>query len=152
MLGDHGLYTKHVMYEGALRVPLAAAGPGIAAGTVTDAPVELIDLNATLCELASLPPQEHIDAVSFAPLLLGQSETHREETVSALRHCRSIRTRRWKLIQNVNEITELYDLQTDPHELHNVAAEHPEVVTRLKRLFDRMNAQVPRPEPKKKAK
>ena len=46
----------------------------------------------------------------------------------------------------------LFDLESDPSEQHNVAKEHPEVVERLKRLFDQMAAQVPpRPQPKKKA-
>ena len=44
MLGDHGLYTKSVAYEAALRVPLLIAGPGIAAGQTSDALVELIDV------------------------------------------------------------------------------------------------------------
>ena len=40
----------------------------------------------------------------------------------------------------------LFDLEQDPAEQHNVAKEHPEVVDRLKGLFDEMNAQVPPPE------
>ena len=40
----------------------------------------------------------------------------------------------------------LFDLQADPAEQHNVAAEHPEVVARLKGLYDEMAAQVPRPQ------
>ena len=45
----------------------------------------------------------------------------------------------------------LIDLESDPSEQHNVAKEHPEVVERLKRLFDQMAAEVPPPRPKKKA-
>ena len=45
----------------------------------------------------------------------------------------------------------LFDLEADTAEQHNVADAHPEVVERLKRLFDRMAAEVP-PPPKAKAK
>jgi uncharacterized sulfatase len=41
----------------------------------------------------------------------------------------------------------LFDLQNDPGEQHNVADEHPDVVARLKALFDRMNKDVPPPPP-----
>ena len=47
----------------------------------------------------------------------------------------------------------LIDLESDPSEQHNVVKEHPEVVERLKRLFDQMAGQVPPPpRAKKKAK
>jgi choline-sulfatase len=138
MLGDHGLYTKSVAYEASLRVPLLAAGPGIPGGRTSDALVELIDLNPTICELAGLPAQENIDAVSFAPLLRDEAETHRADAVSALRHLRCIRTARDKLIQNFNDAAELYDLEADPDERHNIAAEQPERVAELSaRLTER---------------
>ena len=62
MLGDFGLYTKNVPYEASIRVPLALCGPGISEGSVIDALVELIDLTATIFDIAGLPAQENIDA------------------------------------------------------------------------------------------
>ncbi|MGC9346591.1 MAG: sulfatase family protein, partial [Anaerolineae bacterium] len=111
MLGDHGLYTKSVPYEAALRVPLLIAGPGIEGGRVSDALVELIDVNPTICDLAGLPTQSGIDARSLASILRAQSTAHRTETVSAIRHFRCIRTERYKYIQNYNALDELYDLE-----------------------------------------
>ena len=133
MLGDHGLYAKSVMYEPALRVPLLAAGPGIEGGRTSDALVELIDVNPTICELAGLPPQENIDARSFAPVLRGEADAHRGEIVSQLTNCRCVRTERHKLIVNLNDAAELYDLAEDPDELHNVADEQPKTAAELRR-------------------
>lgn len=131
MLGDHGLYTKHVAYEPSLRVPLIVAGPGIGEGRVSDALIELIDLNPTICALAGLPAQEHIDARSFAPILRGESATHRGEVVSAEINYRCIRTDRYKFILNYNDLPELYDLKEDPRELENIAQAHPDLVRTL---------------------
>ena len=47
MLGDHGLYIKHVPYEASARIPLLLSGPGIPRGRRSDALVELMDLNPT---------------------------------------------------------------------------------------------------------
>ena len=131
MLGDHGLYTKSLPYEPSLRIPLIVSGPGIRGGRTTDAMTELIDLNPTLCELAGLPHQENIDARSFVSVLRGKQRDHRPETVSAIRNWRCIRDRRFKLIQNDNDITELYDLEQDPHELENIASQSPALVRDL---------------------
>ena len=127
MLGDHGLFTKSVMYEASLRVPLLVAGPGVEGGRVSDALVELIDVNPTLCEFAGLPSQENIDARSVCPVLDGETESHRGEALSALRNCLCVRTREHKLIHNHNDLTELYDLTEDPSELRNVADERGDV-------------------------
>ncbi len=121
MLGDHGLYTKHVPYEPSVRVPLIVAGPGIEAGTTADTLVELNDVNPTICELAGLPRQEGIDARSFAPVLRGESTEHRSDAVSALREFRLIRTRTHKLVEHSSGEHELFDLDTDPDELQNIA-------------------------------
>ncbi|HTL52772.1 MAG TPA: sulfatase-like hydrolase/transferase [Planctomycetota bacterium] len=142
MLGDLGLYTKHVPYEAALRVPLIVAGPSVeksAAGTTNDALVELIDLNATLCDFAGLPAQERIDAKSIAPLVRGETKTHRDEVISIERPYRLLRTHRWKFIETYNDTNELYDLEKDPGERHNVVKDFPaEAKAFKKRLEARM--------------
>jgi choline-sulfatase len=138
MLGDHGIYTKSVAYEGAIHVPLIVAGPGIEGGRTSDALVELIDVNPTLCELAGVPPHENIDARSLAHVLRGEAAAHRTECVSAIRNFRLVRTERYKLVQNYNDLTELYDLREDPHELVNLAEPEREVARDLSvRLRDR---------------
>ena len=53
---------------------------------------------------------------------------HRTETASMLENFRCIRTREYKLIQNHNDIFELYDLQNDPREQHNIATEQPDIL------------------------
>jgi len=131
MLGDLGLYTKSVPYEPSLHVPLLAAGPGIDGGRTSDALVELIDVNPTICELAGLPPQENIDARSLGSVLRGETKAHREDAVACMRHWRGIRTARYKLVQNYNDAVELYDLEDDPGEQRNIAAERPEVAGEL---------------------
>ena len=141
MLGDHGLYTKSVPYEAALRVPLIAAGPGIRGGRTSDALVELIDVNPTLCALAGLPDREGLDAKDFSAVLTGERPTHREEGASALREFRLVRTAEHKLIAHHTGEVELYDLENDPYdELENVAADRPDTVRDLRRrLRDRFH-------------
>ncbi|MEE2658246.1 MAG: sulfatase-like hydrolase/transferase [Candidatus Latescibacterota bacterium] len=131
MLGDHGLYAKACAYEASLRIPLILAGPGLPAGAVSDALVELIDLNPTLCELAGLPEQKGIDARSFLPVLRGEEREHREVQAAALAGFRCVRTREWKWIDNGREGNELYHLQSDPEEVHNVVGDHLGAVTEL---------------------
>ena len=137
MLGDHGLYTKSVPYEAALRVPLIAAGPGIPGGRTSDALVELIDVNPTLCALAGLPAQEGLDASDFGPVLAGERTTHREEAASALREFRLVRTAERKLVAHHTGEVELYDLANDPDELENVAEDRPDEVAALRRRLRR---------------
>ncbi len=139
MLGDHGIFTKSVGYEAAIRVPLVVAGPGIEPGRTSDALVELIDVNPTLTDLAGLPAQPNLDARSLGPVLRGQASEHRQETISVLKGFGVVRTDRYKLIDNENDVAELYDLASDPHECHSVAAAQPDIVRQMrKRLRERL--------------
>lgn len=144
MLGDHDLWIKHCAYEPSWRVPCVITGPGIEQG-ITDSLVELSDLNPTLVELAGLPAQPNLDARSFTAVLHGKMTEHRDCVVTTERSpvpsqgsYRAIRTQKYKLILTDNDRTELYDMQEDPCELRNIAAEQSRTVQELKqRLIER---------------
>ncbi len=139
MLGDHGLYEKSVFYEAALRVPLIASGPGVPRGR-SDALVEMSDLHPTLLELAGVAPRlpyAALDARSFAPVLADPAAAHRADALSALTTARCLRTATHKLIDNINDRPELYDLRADPDERHNLAEQEPALLATLRRALAR---------------
>jgi choline-sulfatase len=125
MLGDFGLYTKHVPYEASARIPMMMCGPGIAAGRRSDALVELMDLNPTCCQIAGLPGQADIDARSMMPLVQEKAEpSAARENAAMVMYCfAALRTRKWKYARHYNDLEELYDLEADPQERHNLIAE-----------------------------
>jgi choline-sulfatase len=136
MLGDHGIWTKLVPYEPSVHVPCVVAGPGIEAGRTSGALAELIDVGATVCDLAGIGVMDDVDATSFAPLLRGDTEEHREDVLAVADPYKMLRTERYKLIQSADEIhTELYDLVEDPLEQHNIAADEPELTEALWRRY-----------------
>ncbi len=63
------------------------------------------------------------------------ADAHRSETVGALHNFQCVRTAAHKVILNHQDGAELYDLQNDPNELHNVAADHPDLVRDLSQLL-----------------
>ena len=130
---------KRSLTEGGIRVPLIARWPGrIAAKTVSDHVGYFGDFMATFAELAGKPTPEGCDSVSFAPTLLGQGEQTRhrhlywefyEGGVSQA----VLLDGRWKGIRIVDTeaSVQLFDLQTDAGEKHDVAAANPEIVARI---------------------
>jgi choline-sulfatase len=126
-IGRHGLQGKQNLYEHTLRVPMIVKGPGIPAGKRAQGNVYLLDLLATVCDLASIEAPETSEGITFAPVLKGKLKTIREVIYGA--YCggtkpgmRSIRWHNWKLIKYdcldgfVRE-TQLFDLSKNPLEL-----------------------------------
>ena len=153
--GEHGLIDKRHMYEESMRVPMLVYAPGlVGAGTTLDAMVQNIDLAPTFMEVAGLAAPDHMDGQSFLPLLRGEDISWRDEvlyeyywewnfpqTPTTL----GLRTDRYKYIfyHGVWGLNELYDLQQDPMEQHNLIErpEHQELVESLRnRLFDKLEA------------
>lgn len=130
MLGDHGRFTKMVAYEGSVHVPLIVAGPRVQAGATSSALIELIDVAATMLEVAGLPVPASWDARSFGPILHAEGEKHREVQLSALGDWKMITDGRWKLVVQ-GEGTLLYDLANDAGETCDVAAQFPDEARRL---------------------
>lgn len=135
---------KGWMYEGGVREPLIVKWPGVVqAGTICHVPVTSPDFYPTLLEAAGLPlrPKQHVDGVSLMPLLKGADELDRDAIFWHYPHygnqggspgC-SIRMGDYKLIEFFEDHrVELYQLREDLSEHHNLAAEMPDLVARMR--------------------
>ena len=143
-IGSHRQFNKGpLMYEDTYRVPLAVAGPGVAdAGRTCEELVSLVDLMPTFLETADEPVPEAVHGRSLRPLLEGEDPEWRRSVFAeyhgdefGLYSQRMVRTDRFKFVYNAPDVDELYDLQADPAELHNLV-DHPhyrEVRRRLER-------------------
>ncbi len=134
---------KRTMYEGGLRQPAIARWPGVVpAGRVSDEPWAFWDFLPTAVELAhaTLPPDLHSDGISLVSYLKGSNaptrdyfywELHEREPKQA------IRFGNWKGVRNrIGASTELYNLESDSAESHDVARQHPELVAKAEQLMD----------------
>jgi arylsulfatase len=133
MLGDHGRWSKSVPYAGSAHIPLIVAGPGVRHGVQHDGPVMLQDLANTYLELAgaeSLPGDG--ESMSLTRLLDGSVTDHREVATSGLPDWRMSFDGRYKLVTEKDKGDILWDLEDDPTETVNLAAERPHEVARLK--------------------
>ena len=127
MNGDHGLLYKQNFLNPAARVPFIVRLPpsesGAATGAVSDGMVELMDLGATLAELAGGRKVAGSRARSLVPVLRDPARPHRDVALSELRREGMVATADWKLgVNRAGEVYLLYDLGADPQETRNLAA------------------------------
>ena len=135
-MGEHGWFDKRFMYEESMHMPLLVHLPkDFNHEGVVDAMVQNIDFAPTFIELAGLDVPEEIQGVSMLPILRGDSITDWRKSLyyhfyeypaeHAVKRHYGVRTDRYKLIHFYNDIDEweLYDLQADPHEMHNIYAD-----------------------------
>jgi arylsulfatase A-like enzyme len=127
---------KGSVNEGGVRVPLLVRWPGkIEAGAVIKNPAAHIDLLPTLAEMCKvdLPEGLNLDGRSFASLLSGKAESLPPRYFVSYRGTGSRQTVRYGkwLLMNPGSNVQLYDLEQDPGEKKNVAANHPDIVAQL---------------------
>lgn len=141
---------KRDLYEGGIRVPMIAAGPGqIPAGRTSDHVAYLGDMMATLTELAGVTHPDGLDSLSFVPALTGRGEQPEHEYLYWEFYERgtaqAVRRGNWKAVRKpmIHGEIELYDLAQDPGEEEDVASIHPTVAEEVRRLMD--EAHVPSP-------
>jgi arylsulfatase len=147
---------KNTPYEGGIHVPSFWRWPaGFQGGRDVSALTAHIDIFPTLAEIVgatlSDKARQQIDGKSLLPLLTGNVKEFPDRYFVA--HCGrwprgkaadskylqcSIRNSRFALVNN----TELYDLEADPGETHNVIAQHPKAVTKLRSEYDHWWAEV----------
>ncbi len=143
---------KGSVYEGGIRVPFYIRWPKrLKPGTLVEHFAAHIDVVPTILEACGVEPPEgvHIDGRSVLPLLEGKDTDWPDRTYFVQWHrgdapephrAAAVRTRDWKLVQG----KELYDMRRDPLETRDVAAEHPEVVKRLRAEYEAWLADVSR--------
>ena len=128
MLGDHGFWTKQVMYEASAGVPMILAGPGIESGRVVKTAASLIDLAATAMDVTgvlaggSLPGSSLIDIANqdYDSDRVAFSEYHDGGSTTGTF---MVRWADWKYVHYVGHQPQLFNLVRDPHELNNLAVE-----------------------------
>lgn len=145
-LGEHGEDVHgYFVYEATLRVPLILRGPGVTPGTRLGAVARTIDLFPTILDVMGVGAGQPSSGRSLVPSLRGgqlNDEPAFAESLVPLLHygwsdLRSVRDGRWKYI--LAPRAELYDLNTDPGELHNLASEQQ---TRAQAMRSGLEAQL----------
>ena len=146
-LGEHGLGDKRSLYEESLRIPMLVRYPRLfGKGRVVDEMVLNIDLAPTFLDLAGVPVPREMQGVSWKALAAGQkpgnwrpsflAEYFYEQGVNVPTMV-GVRTASAKLVKypGHDEWTEVFDLDADPYELKNLAAD-PVVTAKLRAEFD----------------
>ena len=135
--------TKGYVYEGGIRVPLIASWPNhINAGTKSNHISAFYDLMPTICDIAGVSPPKNIDGISFKPALLAQEQKQHDFLYwefPSYNGQQAVRMGKWKgvrkNISDGNLDIELYDLETDMEERHDVSTAYPEIIEKMKTIM-----------------
>jgi arylsulfatase A-like enzyme len=147
--------NKGQTFEGGIRVPTIAWWPGkIPAGTATPAITSMMDIAPTLAFLAgaAMPTDRKIDGVNQWPIItdMGTAQPPRDQFFYFRGlQLEAVRSGPWKLHLALADRApgekkgkprpQLFNLENDIGELHDVAAEHPQIVEQLQKLAKTMN-------------
>lgn len=154
--GEHGLWQKMSLFEESARVPMLIVSPGHSKGETAAAPVAHIDLFPTLTELCGIPAPKNLHGQSLVPMLKNPAHTGRGWALTQVQrgsgnagranrgdigsdgekyYGYSLRTPKWRYTEwdEGKRGRELYDHDTDPKELKNLAekTEHQATVEDL---------------------
>jgi arylsulfatase A-like enzyme len=136
---------KRDLYEGGVRVPLLVRWSGtIDAGRTSEHVSAFWDVLPTLAELAGAPVPDGLDGISFVPELTNAPQDEHDYLYWEFHEQggkQAVRMKNWKGVRVELETDpegpiELYDLEADPGETTNVAAEHPELVTEIAAIME----------------
>jgi arylsulfatase A-like enzyme len=156
MIGEHGLIDKRNAYEPSVRVPMIVWAPGMVPKGVTNpAVVRNLDLAPTFLDIAHVDKPQQMEGKSFLPVAEGKIdekawnpgdfvyEYYWEWSFPQTPTTFAIERDRVKYIQyhGVWDMEELYDLKTDPDEMHNLIEDPAWLDTKItlrKALFDQL--------------
>ncbi|GBG05591.1 hypothetical protein PAT3040_00075 [Paenibacillus agaridevorans] len=145
--GAHGLYCKGIsMFDEGYRVPLIISSPKLVMnpGRIVEQFVTLMDISPTLIELTGAEPLSKTCGHSLIPFLSGKTPDNWRDSIYA--QCngtelyytsRMVKTKKYKFVYNPTDFDELYDLESDPLEMHNIAS-FPDSKDVLKEMYSKM--------------
>ena len=155
-LGEHHFYDKRLMYEPSIRIPMIVRyPPRIAAAGNSDKMALNLDVAATMLDLAGLSSEMQTQGMSLMPMMEGKPvnnwrtdwlyEYYEYPGWENVKPSRGIRTERYKLIQYFLQPQEfeLYDLQVDPDEKHNLYGDpqYKELANKLHARMEELRAE-----------
>ncbi len=156
MAGSHGMMNKGAyMYDEIYRIPLLVKDPGTPQPSRSAAFVHLMDITATCLHLMTGSEQESmmgqtLHGQSLLPLVEGKGKWDRAMHYAEYHgdwyghySTRMVTDGRWKLVWNLTDLCELYDLENDPHELSNCFYD-PDYEEVRARCFDYLMAEAQR--------
>ncbi|GLW11031.1 N-acetylgalactosamine-6-sulfatase [Microtetraspora sp. NBRC 13810] len=156
LFNSNGPYRadKRDLYEGGIRTPMIAWSPALSRqGEVADEQVASWDIMPTLADLAGLPVPDNLDGISFKGVLDGSGyEGHDLLFWNRPRKAQAIRRGRWKAVRFAPHIAgagsdgrfELYDLDNDRGETHNLAKIETGIAAELDELMNQSVGPDPR--------
>jgi len=125
MIGARGLFGKFQMYDDSAAIPMIVAGPDVPESNVVSTPVSLIDCPPTILESVGLQPQPDLSGESLWRLATEPDSTRTvlsEYHAAGTRHGISMITDgQYKYIHYCHESPQLFDLESDPSELHDLS-------------------------------
>lgn len=139
---------KRSTYEGGIRIPFIVKWPGhVAPGSVNDHQLAFYDIMPTFCDIAGIDNYverytnkelavDYFDGLSFYPTLTGGVQPQHDHLYWEFHETdmMGVRKGNWKLVVRRGEC-KLYDLATDLHEDHDVAAQYPDIVKQMKEII-----------------
>lgn len=148
---EHRRWDKRLAYEESLRIPMIIVYPGhIAPGTTLQELVTNADFAPTVLDYAGIQVPRIMQGLSLKPLFEKEEPQWRDavfyeywkDLVHSIPTMTALRTKRYKLIRfpNIDDLSELYDLQQDPHEINNLFL-HPEYANLRHELESRLRTE-----------
>ena len=129
--GAHGLWAKGIpCFEEAYRICLLVGGGMVKSPRVVDSIASITDIAPTVLDMAGIEPYRKLHGRSLLPFIEGNDpddwrEYHFSQTNGneAYGIQRAIWNKKWKYVFNSFDYDELYDLENDPDEMHNLIAD-----------------------------
>lgn len=150
MLGNHGAWTKMIMYEDSVGVPLIMAGPGLPPDKVVKTPVSLIDIAPSTLQCAGVGVPEDADLAGCSLYDIAAAPDDHDRTVFSEYHdgwsdtgSFMVRWGQWKYVHYEGyDVPQLFDLANDPRESRDLGSEtgfeeiRTEGARRLRQIVD----------------